>query len=137
MILPPEQRPPRPRGVTVLGWVLLLLCAATAACAVRMVARHPAELLRANSLLYLALQWVLPAVWLGATGAGLLAGGGWARNSFFAIAALSLVVLAGRASRPLETRADYLGAGGALSVALVAAGGVWYLLGEKVKGWFR
>ncbi len=117
--------------VLSLGGAVLLLDGAVVA------SRHPGAILTGPGALHLALSWFLPAIWLGVTGAGLLRGASWARASYFAIAALALVVAAGLASRKLEDPKDYQRLGAAISVVLVAGGGIWYLLRENVKGWFR
>ena len=137
MIDAPKQRPPRPLGAAVLAVVLLLGGAVLLLDGVVVASRHPAAILTGPSLLRLALNWFLPAIWLGTTGVGMFRGASWARASFFAIAALALVVAAGLASRKLENPRDYQRLGAAISIALVAGGGIWYLLRENVKGWFR
>lgn len=139
MIDAPQKRPPRPLGATALGVALLLGGAAFLTNAARAVASDPGAFSEAPvmSVSVLLAAGILPAVWLGATGVGLIRGQSWARASFFAIAALALVVAAGLASRKIEKPKDYQRLGAAISTALVAGGGVWYLLRENVKGWFR
>ena len=139
MIDAPEEKLPRPLGTTVLGVALLLGAAAFLANAARAAAGDPGAFSRAPvmSVIVLLAAGVLPAVWLGATGVGLLRGASWARASFFAIAALVLVVVAGLASRKPPGREGYPLIAAALALALFAGGGVWYLLREDVKGWFR
>ena len=130
-------RPRRPVGVTVLACLLLVLSSVLLGNAVRAAVAHPGEMLKVLGFLFWLLNWTLPAVWLGATGAGLFLGRSWARSSFFAIAALVLVITFGVLTRRFEKPRDYRLAGAVLGVALVTGWGVWYLLGARVRAWFR
>jgi len=72
----PDKRPPRPLGAAVLGVALLLGGAAFLANAARAVASDPGAFSRAPvmSVIVLLAAGILPAVWLGATGTGLIRG---------------------------------------------------------------
>ena len=129
-------RAPRPLGVTVLALLLLAAGAARLAWCLLVAARFRGELHEPANLFFLA-AGILPAVWVSLTGLGLLRGRAWARASFFALAALSLIMVAGALSGPLDSREAKLAAGSFASVFLVAAGGTWYLLGARASGWLR
>jgi hypothetical protein len=121
--------------VTVLAVGLLVVAAAFLLNALRACLKMPDRIL--PELHVLLLMGLLRPIWLGATGAGLLAGRHWARASFFALTALSVVVAAGAFSRPLDSIEARTAAGFLGGIALVAGGGTWYLLGARVRAWFR
>jgi hypothetical protein len=122
--------------VTVLGALMFVVALSVLLDCARAIARNPGEVFTPASIVVIALRWVLPAAWVGATGVGLLRGRSWARGCFFALAALSLVAAAGAISRPMDSAEAKLLAGAYVSVFVVMAAGTWYLLLEKVRNWF-
>jgi drug/metabolite transporter (DMT)-like permease len=137
-VIPEDQnRPPRPLGVTVLGTLLLLVCCCVLGSAAIVISRHPDQVFTGPSMSALLLRWVLPAAWIGATALGLLGGKAWARGSYFTLCILAFVTTAGALSADLSTQGARMRASFVVVVFICMAWGIWYLLGEKVKAWFR
>ncbi len=127
----------RPLGVVGLALALMTLALLWLYDGICVAARHPDEILTGPSLTILSLNWLLPSLWMGITGYGLLRGRGWARSSFFALSALALVVLAGLVSRGAGTHDERLRLGAMITIGLMCAAGTWYLLGGKGRDWFK
>jgi len=125
----------RPSGVTVLGVLLLVIGGAFLANCARVAIMMPAQL--PGNIGIFMVAGVLPGLWASATGVGMLRARSWARASFFALVALCFVMVAGAISRGFETRADYARAGALTAVFLCMVWGVWYLMCEHVRAWFR
>ncbi len=137
MIPETANRSSRPFGVTALGALLLIVCLSTLARMTAAIARHPDQVFTVPSLLVLFIAGLLPAAWIGATAVGLLLGKAWARGSYFTLSILTFVVTAGALSSGLPDQRAKLLAGSCITVSVIMAWGIWYLLGEKVKAWFR
>ncbi len=132
-----QERAPRPVGVTVLVLLLVVVCVSLLVDAGATIARHSDQLFTGPSMFMLTVRWILPAAWIGGTALGLLRGKAWARGSYFTLCALAFVMAAGAVSAELKTVQAKLVAVYCLAVFIVMAWGIWYLLGEKVKAWFR
>ncbi|HOX07698.1 MAG TPA: hypothetical protein PK280_14960 [Planctomycetota bacterium] len=127
----------RPRGVTFLGYFLLGIAGAVILRALQtMIAGLPGAFQAGSgwgALLIIMLSMVLPAIWIGTAGAGLLLGRGWSRGLVLAMAALALVFFAGAVTSAGQQPLRF----GALLGALVFTGGAsLYLFSHRTDGWF-
>ena len=127
-------RPGRPWGITFLGYFLLGIAGALVITALRFGV--PAILAGTGwrALSYLVLLLVLPAIWIGTAGYGLLRGRGWSRLLVAAMALLATMLFIGAISK---TEKQPLQIGATLAVLLFTGAAAAYLFSTRTDGWFR
>jgi hypothetical protein len=141
-VTPPAAPAGRPRGVAILGYFLLGIAGALfffglqVVIATVMMTTGKAENRSIwPPLLPVLLGLILPAIWVGTAGWGLLKGHPWSRSLVAAVAVLWLVIFAGTAS-PAAIKQTPVRFGAILAILLSFGGATWYLFSDRTRDWF-
>jgi hypothetical protein len=131
----------RPRLVGWLGYLFLGIAAALMISAALETARAAQTIQKSGWswawLLPILPARVLPAIWVGTAGWGMLKGRGWSRALVGALAVLALVAFAGLVSSPDRSPLHRMQVGTALALLLLTGGATWYLCSSRAADWFR
>ncbi len=131
----------RPRGVALLGYFYLGIAGAMLLYGLQIAFVRGAKVVGGEAawpyLLPVLPGALLPAVWVGTAGWGMLAGRGWSRALIIALAVLVLVIGAGTIPGIGSSPEASLRGGVALGCLAMTGGTAWYLFSSRAEGWFR